>query len=140
MSAPHEIERYQWMASSAQPFGNRTEIRSLSQRGFTIYLAQLVGTSYRHYLNEYPDITHYKVFRRHDHSEWMFDGVGPLDDLRPHWPDSRYAKRVKAFNTLEALQWGRTKSEDYYDPSSLREKMVQAYIATLHPLLRRFYL
>ena len=106
------VRKYQWMknAEGSQSFGNRMEIRPLTQKAYDKFIAPRLRSgfaeSFEEYLSKQPEVTHYTVIWRENDAEWQFTGVGSLKELLETVQDSDWVIEVNDFNSPEAEAFG----------------------------------
>ncbi len=113
-----EIRRFQWMrkAEGGQAFGNKMEIRPLTEEAFQKHvfprLRKGAGNTLMEHQAKYPNVTHYAVVWRWNDTEWQFHRDGSLEELV--WPvqDSPWAIEVDSFESQQAVQYGQTADSD----------------------------
>lgn len=113
LRSPEEaVERYQWQRNRAggQTFGNRQEIRPLTEALFNQYVKPGVRPEYAETFEAYrvkqPDATHCSLVQVAGAGDWRFDGVGSLEDCRPHPENPSWVKQVDDFFAEEATAFG----------------------------------
>ena len=103
-------------AGGGQAFGNRMEIRPLTEEAFRKYVLPRLRTGYASSLAEYqrrlPNVTHYSVLWRDGDKEWRFEGVGSLEEREAPARNSRWALEVNEFDSPAAIEFGRTADRD----------------------------
>ncbi|MBN1452930.1 MAG: hypothetical protein JW963_18070 [Anaerolineales bacterium] len=112
------VKRYQWNrnAEGGQKFGNRLEIKPLTEEAFNEYIVPRLSPGYASNLAEYrskhPSVTHYASILRASDSEWKFAGIGSLDELEAEPKNSAWAIEVENFDSPEAVAHGSRADSD----------------------------
>src|SRR5688572_20649888 len=104
MSDSKTVRRYQWMrnAEGEQSFGNRMEIRILTDDDFLRYVLPRLRPDYApslaNYQAKHPQNTHYSVIWRESDTEWQFMACGSLEELEADAKASGWAMEVDNFD------------------------------------------
>ena len=112
------VTRFQWMrnAQGGQSYGNRMEIRLLTEVSFAKYifprLRPGIVKNLVEYLSKYPTQTHYSTIWRDGDKDWKFAGVGSLEELEKDAKESGWAIEVDDFNSSTAVQFGNIADSD----------------------------
>jgi hypothetical protein len=108
-----KVIKYQWMrnAEGGQEFGNRQEIRLLTEDSFQRFVfprlrPNLAGTL-SDYLSKFPGNTHYAVIWHDGDSDWQFIGVGSQEELESEPRRSPWAVEVQDFQSGMAISFGK---------------------------------
>lgn len=111
-SASDAIERYQWQRNRAggQAFGNRQEIRSLTEALFIEYVKPGLRPDYANTLAAYqakhPSVTHCSLVQVAGTGDWRLDRVGTLEECRPNPANPEWVRTVDDFFSREATAFG----------------------------------
>lgn len=112
------IERYQWQRNRAggQAFGNRQEIRPLTEDLFKEYVKPGLRTGYADTLSDYrakqPTVTHCSLVQIAGSGEWKLNFVGTLGECRPNPENPAWVKKVDDFSSPAATEFGGTADDD----------------------------
>lgn len=111
-AASDAIERYQWQRNRAggQAFGNRQEIRSLTEALFAEYvkpgLRQDYADSLAAYQTIHPSVTHCSLVQVAGTGDWRLDRVGALEECRPNPANPEWVRKVDDFFSQVATEFG----------------------------------
>lgn len=117
-AASAAIERYQWQRNRAggQTFGNRQEIRSLTEALFNEHVKPGLRPGYADTLSAYrakqPTVTHCSLVQVAGTGEWRLDRVGSLDECRPRPENPAWVKKVDDFFSSAATEFGGTADDE----------------------------
>jgi len=117
-SASDVIERYQWKRNRAggQAFGNRQEIRSLTEALFNEHVKPGLRPEYAGTLTAYrvkqPAVTHCSLVQVAGTGEWRLGSVGSLEECRPNPKDLTWVRKVDDFFSREATDFGAMADDD----------------------------
>lgn len=121
-AAVDAIERYQWQRNRAggQAFGNRQEVRLLTEALFQQYVKPKLRPDYSDSLSAYqvrhPDVTHCALVQVGGAGEWQFGAMGSIDACRPHPENPSWVKRVDEFFSQDATDFGNRADDDNTRP------------------------
>jgi hypothetical protein len=103
-------------AEGGQEFGNRQEIRPLTEEAFQRFvlphLRKNQAGSLSEYKAKYPANTHYAVIWRYGDYDWHLIGVGSQEELESEPRKSPWAVEVQDFQSGEAISFGKTTDKD----------------------------
>lgn len=103
-------------AEGGQSFGNRMEIRPLTEDAFGRYVFPRLRPGFARGLAEYQSKlstqTHYSVIWRDGDEDWQFTGIGLLDELAAEAKESGWAIETDDFDSPEAVRFGKTADSD----------------------------
>lgn len=111
-AASDVIERYQWQRNRAggQAFGNRQEIRSLTEPLFAEYVKPGLRQDYADTLADYkakhPSVTHCSLVQVAGTGDWRLDRVGTLEECRPNPANPEWVRKVEDFFSQGATEFG----------------------------------
>jgi len=114
MNRAQRIKKYQWMrnAEAGQKFGNRMEIRPLTEEAFERFVLPRLQNGFANTFTEFqirlPQITHYAVIWRDGGNDWQFIGVGSLEELESEPRNSIWAIEVKDLESPQVINYGKT--------------------------------
>ena len=112
-------------AEGSQAFGNRMEIRPLTEEAFQRYLRPRMRAGFAATLAEYqavlPQETHYVVVWLAGDNDWQFAGVGSLKKLESQARNSPWALEVQSFASPDALSFGRAADSDIETKTNVRQ-------------------
>jgi hypothetical protein len=114
MTGFQKVIKYQWMrnAEAGQEFGNRLEIRLLTEDGFQRFVFPRLRPNLAGNLTEYQSIfpgnSHYAFILREGDTDWQFIGVGSQEELESEPRKSPWAIEVQDFQSAKAISHGKT--------------------------------
>lgn len=117
-AASDAIERYQWQRNRAggQEFGNRQEIRSLTEALFNEHVKPLLRPGYAETLAAYQakqsTTTHCSLVQVAGAGEWRLERVGSLDECRPRPANPAWVKKVDDFFSPAATEFGASADDE----------------------------
>lgn len=117
-SASDLIERYQWQRNRAgdQAFGNRQEVRTLTEAIFNEHVKPGLRSEYAETLLAYrakqPSVTHCSLVQVAGTGEWRLDRIGPLEECRPSPENPAWVKKIDDFFSQEATDFGGIADDD----------------------------
>lgn len=117
-SASNAIERYQWKRNRAggQAFGNRQEVRSLTEALFNEHVKPGLRPEYAATLTAYrakqPAVTHCSLVQVAGTGEWRLDSVGSLEECRPNPKNPAWVRKIDDFFSQEATDFGAMTDDD----------------------------
>src|SRR5688572_5686062 len=121
MSNSKVVKRYQWMrnAEGGQSFGNRMEIRTLTEDAFLKFIVPRLRSGYVTSLADYqakhPQDTHYSVMWRESDAEWLLVASGSLEELETEANASGWGMEVDDFRAPSAIRFGKMSDSESFD-------------------------
>lgn len=110
--AAGRVERYQWRRNRAggQLFGNRQELRPLTEALFAEYVKSALSPGYADTLADYrgkhPETSHCSLVQVAGAGDWRFERIGALEECRPSPKNPDWVKAVDDFFSTEATEFG----------------------------------
>lgn len=117
-SASDLIERYQWQRNRAgdQAFGNRQEVRTLTEAIFNEHVKPGLRSEYAETLLAYrakqPSVTHCSLVQVAGTGEWRLDRIGTLEECRPSPENPAWVKKIDDFFSQESTDFGGIADDD----------------------------
>lgn len=112
-------------AEGGQAFGNRMEIRPLTEEAFQRYVRPRLRAGFAATLAEYravlPQETYFAMVWRAGDNDWQFAGSGSLQELESQARESPWALEARSFASPEALSFGHAADSDIETKTDVRQ-------------------